>query len=114
MNSLHCGTAPSLKPRSPCAEAINSDALARNRMNTSFHLGRSNRGQKGPFNFVLDHELSELRLLLERHSGVLLNSPREVLVSKVADYLEARRFQSVADLVGRLQSSDTECERLLE
>jgi chemotaxis methyl-accepting protein methylase len=83
-------------------------------MNTSTHLGRSNRGQKGPFNFVLDHELSELRLLLERHSGVLLNSPREVLVSKVADYLEARRFSSVADLVGRLQSSDTECERLLE
>jgi chemotaxis methyl-accepting protein methylase len=83
-------------------------------MNTSSHLGRSNRGQKGPFKFVLDHELSELRLLLERHSGVLLNSPQEVLVSKVADYLEARRFSSVADLVGRLQSSDTECERLLE
>jgi chemotaxis protein methyltransferase CheR len=83
-------------------------------MNTGLHLGRTNRGQKSPVNFVLDHELSELRLLLERQSGVLLNSPQDVLVSKVADYLEARRFSSVADLMGRLQSSDTECERLLE
>ena len=83
-------------------------------MNTSFHLGRTNRGQKSPVNFVLEHELSELRLLLERQSGVLLNSPQEVLVAKVADYLEARRLNSIADLMGRLQSSDTECERLLE
>lgn len=83
-------------------------------MNTGFHLGRSNRGPKSPVNFVLDHELSELRLLLERQSGVLLNSPQDVLVAKVADYLEARRFSSIADLMGRLQSSDTECERLLE
>jgi len=83
-------------------------------MNTTFHTGRSSRGQKGPLNYVLDHELSELRLLLERQAGVLLNSPQDMLVSKVADYLEARRLSSVADLVGRLQSSDTECERLLE
>lgn len=83
-------------------------------MNTGFHLGRPNRGQKSTLNLVLDHELSELRLLLERHSGVLLNSPQEGLISKVTDYLEARRLSSIADLMGRLQSSDTECERLLE
>jgi len=83
-------------------------------MSTGIHLGRSNRGSKGALNYVLDHELSELRLLLERQAGVLLNSPQEVLVSKVADYLEARRLNSIADLMGRLQSSDTECERLLE
>jgi len=83
-------------------------------MSTGIHLGRSNRGSKGALNYVLDHELSELRLLLERQAGVLLNSPQELLVSKVADYLEARRLNSIADLMGRLQSSDTECERLLE
>jgi chemotaxis methyl-accepting protein methylase len=82
-------------------------------MNTGFHHGRSNR-PKGPFSLVLDHELSELRLLLERQAGVLLNSPQDVLISKVTDYLQARRLSSVADLAGRLQASDTECERLLE
>ena len=83
-------------------------------MNTSFHLGRSNRGQKLLPNLVLDHELSELRLLMERQAGVLLASPRDVLIEKVSAYLEARRLNSVADLIGRLQASDTECERLLE
>ena len=83
-------------------------------MNTGFNLGRSQRGQKAPFNFVLDHELSELRLLLERQAGVLLNSPQDVLIAKIQEYLEARRLNSVADLIGRLQTSDTECERLLE
>ncbi len=62
-------------------------------MNTGFHLGRPNRGQKSTVNFVLDHELSELRLLLERQSGVLLNSPQDVLVSKVADYLGSAALQ---------------------
>jgi chemotaxis methyl-accepting protein methylase len=83
-------------------------------MSGGIHLGRSNRGSKGALHYVLDHELSELRLLLERQAGVLLNSPQEVLVAKVADYLEARRLNSIADLMGRLQSSDIECERLLE
>ncbi len=83
-------------------------------MNTSYHSDRSNRGQKGPFRLVLDHELSELRLLLERQAGVLLNSPQDVLIAKLTDYLQARRLSSVADLMGRLQASDTECERLLE
>jgi len=83
-------------------------------MNTGFHLGRPQRGQKSPCSFVLEHELSELRLLLERQAGVLLNSPQDVLVAKVGEYLEARRLNSIADLIGRLQTSDTECERLLE
>jgi chemotaxis methyl-accepting protein methylase len=83
-------------------------------MNIDFHVGRANRGQKLPLNLVLDHELSELRLLLERQAGVLLNSPQHVLIRRVTEYLETRKLTSVADLIGRLQASDTECERLLE
>src|SRR5919197_73264 len=83
-------------------------------MNIDFHLGRVNRGQRLPLNVVLDHELSELRLLLERQAGVLLNRPQHVLVRKVTEYLETRRLISVADLIGRIQASDSECERLLE
>jgi chemotaxis methyl-accepting protein methylase len=83
-------------------------------MSTGFNLGRSNRGQKMPFNLVLEHELSELRLLLERQAGALLNCPQDVLGAKVSAYLHTRRLSSVADLMGRLQASDAECERLLE
>ncbi len=67
-----------------------------------------------PFNLVLEHELSELRLLLERQAGVLLHCPQDVLAAKVSAYLESRKLNSTADLIGRLQTSDAECERLLE
>jgi len=82
-------------------------------MGTDLNLGRSNGGQKPPGNLVLDHELSELRLVLERQGGILLDCPQDVLGAKVRAYLELRRLNSVADLIGRLQASDTECEALL-
>jgi chemotaxis methyl-accepting protein methylase len=83
-------------------------------MNIGFHSDRSSKGPKLPYKLVLDHELSELRLLLERQAGVLLHCPQEELSGRVAGYLETRRLNSVADLIGRLQGSDAECERLLE
>lgn len=83
-------------------------------MNSGFQLGRPPKGQKVPYHLVLDHELSELRLRLERQAGVLLNCPQEVLSAKVSQYLETRRLNSVGDLMGRLQTSDAECEGLLE
>jgi chemotaxis methyl-accepting protein methylase len=61
----------------------------------------------------MEHELSELRLILERQGGILLDSPQDILISKVNQYLARRRLKSVADLLGRLQASDTECENLL-
>ena len=83
-------------------------------MSTGVHYGGNNRGQPSPANFVLEHEITELRLLLERQAGVLLNAPQEVLCDRLARYLEQRRLASVADLLGRLQASDSECERLLD
>jgi two-component system, chemotaxis family, CheB/CheR fusion protein len=83
-------------------------------MNTGFNLGRTGGGHKSPTNLVLDHELSELRLVVERQGGVLLDCPQDVLGMKVREYLELRRLNSVADLLGRLQASDTEGETLLE
>ena len=82
-------------------------------MSTGFNLDRTNGPQKPPANLVLDHELSELRLLIERQGGILLDCPQDVLIARVNQYLEARRVKSVADLLGRLQTSDTECENLL-
>jgi chemotaxis methyl-accepting protein methylase len=82
-------------------------------MDTGFNLGRSSEPPRSPARLVLDHELSELRLILERQGGVLLDAPQDILISKLNQYLEKRRLKSVADLLGRLQASDTECESLL-
>jgi chemotaxis methyl-accepting protein methylase len=82
-------------------------------MSTGFNLGRPNGAQKPPANLVLDHELSELRLLVERQGGILLDCPQDTLAARVGEYLEKRRFKSVADLLGRMQASDTEGENLL-
>ncbi|HMK21967.1 MAG TPA: protein-glutamate O-methyltransferase CheR, partial [Terriglobales bacterium] len=85
------------------------------RMSTGFNYGEtSNRGPQLPAKFVLEHELTELRLLLERQAGVLLNAPQEILCQRLAEYLRERRIGSVADLLGRLQASDSECERVLD
>lgn len=63
---------------------------------------------------ILEHELSELRLLLERHAGVLLNCPSHTLLHRVSDYLESHHLSSAADLLQQVRSSDPECESLLD
>ncbi len=63
---------------------------------------------------ILEHELSELRLLLERHAGVLLDTPSAPLAERITEYLESRHLSSAGDLVARLRSCDAECEALLE
>jgi len=82
-------------------------------MDTGFNLGHTSEPPRSPARLVLDHELSELRLILERQGGVLLDAPQDVLISRLNQYLEKRRLKSVADLLGRLQGSDTESENLL-
>jgi len=63
---------------------------------------------------VLEHELSELRLILERQTGVLLDTPVETLADLVSEFLESRHIGSTSDLLGRLRSSEAECEGLAE
>src|SRR5260370_5575362 len=55
---------------------------------------------------ILEHELSELRLLVERQAGLLLDCPNSALAAHVAEYLESRRVESVAVLLDSLRSSD--------
>ena len=53
---------------------------------------------------ILEHELSELRLLVERQTGILLDCPNSALAAHVADYLEAQesiRRQPCCALFGR-------------
>jgi chemotaxis methyl-accepting protein methylase len=55
---------------------------------------------------ILEHELSELRLLVERQTGVLLDCPNSALAAHVAEHLESQEIESPAALMGRLRASD--------
>src|SRR5579862_468250 len=55
---------------------------------------------------ILEHELSELRLLVERQTGVVLDCPNSALGAHVADYVEAAELGSAAVLLERLRSGD--------
>jgi chemotaxis methyl-accepting protein methylase len=55
---------------------------------------------------ILDHELSELRLLVERQAGILLDCPNSALAAHVGEFLEAQEIESSAALLDRLQASD--------
>ena len=63
---------------------------------------------------ILEHELSEICLLLERKTGVLIQTPAEKLSEIVAEHLDARQSASATDLLDQLRSSDSECESLAE
>lgn len=55
---------------------------------------------------ILEHELSELRLLVERQAGLLLDCPNSALAAHVAEYLESQQLESAAALLDGLRSSD--------
>src|SRR5271154_1932992 len=55
---------------------------------------------------ILEHELSELRLLVERQAGILLDCPNSALAAHVADYLESHELYSPAALLTVLRASD--------
>ena len=52
---------------------------------------------------ILEHELSELRLLVERQTGILLDCPNSALAAHVAEYLESQELESPAALLDRLR-----------
>ncbi|MGC1373304.1 MAG: CheR family methyltransferase [Candidatus Sulfotelmatobacter sp.] len=55
---------------------------------------------------ILEHELTELRLLVERQAGVVLDCSNNALATHVADYIEAQDLGSAAALLERLRSQD--------
>jgi chemotaxis methyl-accepting protein methylase len=55
---------------------------------------------------ILEHELSELRLLVERQTGILLDCPNSALAAHVGEYLEGEELESAAALLERLRASD--------
>jgi chemotaxis protein methyltransferase CheR len=64
---------------------------------------------------VTDHELSEIRLLIERRSGILFDESRtRFLSARVGDYVRQKRMAHGAELLRRINSSNVEYERLVE
>ena len=57
---------------------------------------------------ILEHELSALRLLVERQTGILLDCPNSALAAHIADYLERNELESPAGLLARLRSAELE------
>jgi chemotaxis methyl-accepting protein methylase len=62
---------------------------------------------------ILEHELSELRLLVERQVGILLDCPNSMLAAHVADYLEREELESASALLDRVRGADQEPAFLL-
>jgi chemotaxis protein methyltransferase CheR len=61
---------------------------------------------------ILEHELSELRLLIERQTGILLDCPNSALAARVAEYMETEELESPAALLDRLRSPEVEASTL--
>jgi chemotaxis methyl-accepting protein methylase len=55
---------------------------------------------------ILEHELSELRLLIERQTGLVLDCPNSALSAHVAELIEAQDLGSSATLLERLRSCE--------
>ena len=62
---------------------------------------------------VLDHELTGIRLVMERQTGILLTTPDHVLSEVVCRHLEARQLSSASDLTNLMRSSSADCESLI-
>src|SRR5580658_9575678 len=56
---------------------------------------------------ILEHELSELRLLVERQTGVVLDCPTGALAARVADFIEAQELDSSPTLLDGLVNTNT-------
>ncbi|HLW54178.1 MAG TPA: protein-glutamate O-methyltransferase CheR [Candidatus Angelobacter sp.] len=64
---------------------------------------------------VSDHELSEIRGLIETRSGILFDDSRErFFVTRVREHAEARRLSHGTDLIRLIKNSNVEFDSLLQ
>jgi chemotaxis protein methyltransferase CheR len=64
---------------------------------------------------VSEHELSEIRGLIEKRSGILFDSSRErFFSSRVREHLEARKLSHGTDLLRLIKTSNVEYDTLLQ
>jgi len=63
---------------------------------------------------ILEAELSDIRLLLERETGVLVDASSDKMTEAVTAYARQKHLSSVGELMDVLRSSEHECDLLLE
>jgi chemotaxis methyl-accepting protein methylase len=61
---------------------------------------------------ILEHEISELRLLVERQTGLVLDCPNSALTARVADFMETHEIASASALLEGLRSPDMDSSLL--
>jgi chemotaxis methyl-accepting protein methylase len=65
---------------------------------------------------ILEHELSEFRLLVERHAGIVLDCPNSALATHLIEFVESQHLDSATALLDQLRASnhDSILPRLLD
>ncbi|HEX8882043.1 MAG TPA: protein-glutamate O-methyltransferase CheR [Candidatus Acidoferrum sp.] len=71
--------------------------------------------RQGPGHGLSEHELSEIRMLIEERTGICFDESRERFFStRVREHLRARGFARGTDLLRSVRKSNVEYEALLE
>jgi chemotaxis protein methyltransferase CheR len=71
--------------------------------------------RQGPGHGLSEHELSEIRMLIEERTGICFDESRERFFStRVREHLRAKGFARGTDLVRNVRTSNVEYEALLE
>jgi two-component system, chemotaxis family, CheB/CheR fusion protein len=68
--------------------------------------GKSSMPKLTATSTILEHGISELRLLIERQVGVALDCPNSALAARVADFMEAREIPTSTALLEELRASE--------
>jgi len=71
--------------------------------------------RQGPAHGLSEHELSEIRMLIEERTGICFDESRERFFStRVREHLRAKGFSRGTDLLRNMRKSNVEYEALLE
>ncbi len=71
--------------------------------------------RQGPAHGLSEHELSEIRMLIEERTGICFDASRERFFStRVKEHLRAKGFERGTDLLRAMRKSNVEYEALLE
>src|SRR5437764_8126693 len=71
--------------------------------------------RQGPVAGLSEHELSEIRMLIEERTGICFDESRERFFStRVREHLRANKFAHRTDLLRAMRKTNVEYEALLE
>src|SRR5712664_2993788 len=71
--------------------------------------------RQGPAAGLSEHELSEIRMLIEERTGICFDESRERFFStRVQEHLRAKKFAHGTDLLRAMRKTNVEYEALLE